>query len=51
MFKWRTEYFQLVSIYMGAMLYMLKLLLNFGNQEALLFTTSVNISSFFEKSD
>lgn len=37
MFKWRTKYFQLVSIYMGAMLYMLKLLLNFGNQEALFF--------------
>lgn len=25
MFKWRTKYFQLVSIYMWAMLYMLKL--------------------------
>lgn len=51
MFKWRTKYFQLVSIYMGAMLYTLKLLLNFGNQEALLFTTSVNASSFFEEAD
>lgn len=51
MFKWGTKYFKRVSRYMGAMLHMLKLLLNFGNQEALLLTTSVSISSFFEKTD